>query len=174
MTETADTYSSALFSAYDELDKLGEQERTIAIRKAQLRQTVKALYPLVFPEAVDIKSLSLPDAMRLVLRSAGRALATNDFKTKLEDIGFDLDQYSDPKANILTAMKRMVDAGEMHWVPDSPKKTVTATSELKPVPEVPSSLPVPGGIASFLDALGQGVATGLAAADEGGSKEEKS
>jgi hypothetical protein len=77
-------YSDALFAAYDELTQLSEQERIIAVRKAQLRETVNALYPLVFQDAVDINSLSLPDAMRLVLRSAGRPLNAHDFKTKLE------------------------------------------------------------------------------------------
>jgi|SRR5579863_6422839 len=144
-------YSDALFAAYDELTKLAEQERTIAIRKAQLRQTVNALYPLVFENAMDINSLSLPDAMRLVLRSAGRPLNAHDFKTKLEDMGFNLEDYSDPKANILTAMNRMVDADEMTWVAGASKKTVEAGRELKTIPEAPQVPPV--GFGSLLPAL---------------------
>ena len=162
MTDSSDTYTSALFAAWEELAKLSEEERGIAVRKAQLRQTANALYPLVFPDAVDIESLSLPDAMRLVLRSSGRGLSANDFKTKLEDIGFNLEQYSDPMANILTAMRRMVDAEEMQWVPNAPRRTVEATPELKPVPEAPASPPAELDL-SYRDAL---KALGL----EGGSK----
>jgi hypothetical protein len=138
---TTNLYTDALMAAYDELSTLAEQERTIAIRKAQLKQTVDALYPLVFEDAIDINSLSLPDALRLVYRSTGRPLSTNDFKTKLDDMGFNLSEYSDPKANILTAMNRMVDSGEFVWVQGAQKRTVAATSELKPVPEAPALPP---------------------------------
>lgn len=142
MSDTGDNfYSKALGVAWDELEQLSAQERAIAIRKAQLRDTVNALYPLVFGNAVDIGSLNLPDALRLVLRSAGRPLNSHEFKTKLDDIGFNLEKYSDPVASILTAMNRMVEAGEMVLIPDAPRKTVGATPELKQVPEVPSSFP---------------------------------
>jgi hypothetical protein len=170
MADSSNTYSTALFAAWEELTKLNEEERAIAVRKSQLRHSADALYPLVFPDAVEIKNLSLPDAMRLVLRSSGRGLNAHDFRTKLEDIGFNLEQYSDPMASILTAMKRMADAEEMHWVPDAPRKTVTAAPEMKPVPELPSSLPIPEGLEtaapSFSEILGQGIVT----PDEGGSK----
>jgi len=155
MAETSDnSFTTALFAAYNELAALGEQERAIAVRKAQLRQSVNALYPLVFGSAVDINTLSLPDAMRLVLRSAGRALNGHEFMSKLEDIGFDLSKYKDPMANILTAMNRMVEAGEMMWVADAPRKTVEAAPELKPVPDVPSTLPTPDGLDGWLRAAG--------------------
>lgn len=143
MSEGDETlYSKALFAAYEELSQLTEQERAIAVRKAQLKQTVDALYPLVFDDAVDIKSLSLPDALRLVLRSSGRALNAHEFKTKLDDVGFDLEKYSDPIASILTAMNRMVEAGEMQFIPNAPRKTVEATQELKAVPDAPALPPV--------------------------------
>jgi hypothetical protein len=152
-------YRDALWSAYEELGKLKEEERKIAVRKSQLQQTVNALSPLVFPQDVDIASLSLPDALRLVLQSSGRPLTAVEFKSKLEDIGFDLAKYNDPMANILTAMRRMVEAEEMRWIEDAPRKTVEATPELKHAfPEPPLS-------------FGEYVASQLASeADKGGSK----
>jgi hypothetical protein len=130
-------YSEALFAAWAELDSLRVQERDIAIRKAQLQQTVNALYPLVFDNQVDINALSLPDAMRLVLRSTGRPLSGNDFKTKLEDMGFELSKFANPLANIMTAMNRMVEAEEMIWFEQDgkPKKAIPGP-ELKSVPEL--------------------------------------
>jgi hypothetical protein len=144
-------YTDALFAAYRELTELGEQERAITVRKAQLRETVNALYPLVFPDAVDINSLSLPDAMRLVFRSAGRPLNAHGFRIKLEDMGFDLSKFSNPLANILTAMNRMVEAEEMTWV-EGEKKTVIPGPELKQVPEAPQ-IPPPGFGGSLLPFL---------------------
>jgi hypothetical protein len=69
-------------------------------------------------------------------------------------MGFNLEQYSDPKANILTAMNRMVDAGEMSWVEGAPKKTVEAGPELKPIPEAPQTPPPGvGPVVPFLSGL---------------------
>lgn len=138
--ETEDFYSKALFAAYRELSELTEQERAIAVRKAQLQESINALGPLVFPQSVDIKTMRLPDAMRIALRSAGRPLNAHDFASRLTDLGFDLTTYSDPKASILTAMNRMVDGGEMVWVEGEKKKTVEATSDLKTVSSVPDTL----------------------------------
>ncbi len=147
-------YSDALFAAYRELADLADQERAIAVRKAQLRHTVNALYALVFPNAVDVNSLSLPDALRLVLRSTGRPLNAHQFKAKLEDLGFDLSKFENPVANILTAMNRMIEADECVWVEGAGKKTVAPGPELKPVPEAPASLPTGvNSLIPFLDSL---------------------
>jgi hypothetical protein len=144
-------YSDALFAAYSELSQLSEQEREIGIRKAQLRESVKALTPLVYGNAVDINALSLPDAMRLVFRSAGRALSANDFRTKLQDFGFDLEKYSNPLANIITAMNRMVESDEMEWVKGTATKTVTPGPNLKSLPELEPLPEPPVGLTKLIE-----------------------
>jgi hypothetical protein len=128
-------FSDALDAAVAELAELEEQERNIISRKADLRQTVNALWPVVFKQQLtDINTLSLPDAMRLVMRSAGRPLNANDYRTKLTDLGFDLSKFDNPMVNIQTAMKRMVDSEEMYWV-EGETKRVLPGEKLKPVPE---------------------------------------
>jgi hypothetical protein len=135
-------YESALFAAYEELAELKTKELEIAVRRSQLRQTVDALFPLVFPQEIDIKTLSLPAALRLILKSAGRPLSASDFKTKLEDMGFDTDKYDNPLANIHTAMSRMVESEEMAWVNLDGKKKAIPGPDLKPPQfEAPESLP---------------------------------
>jgi hypothetical protein len=137
-------YEDALKAANAELESLQKWEREIIVRKAQIQQTINALCALVYPDALDVNALSLPDAMRLVIRSAGRGLNANDFKTKLEDIGFDTSKYENPLANIMTAMNRMVENDEMIWMQTDGKKTAGPGPELKQVPqEVPKTLPLP-------------------------------
>jgi len=133
--ENEKLFSDALFAAWRELNELKEQERKIAFRKAQLQATLNALSPLVFEQTVtDINTLSLPDAMRLIMRSANRPLSSHDMRTKLDDLGFDLTKFENPMANILTAMKRMVESEEFIWTEDGSKKVLPGP-ELKPAPE---------------------------------------
>ena len=138
-------YEKALYAAFEEMSQVREKERELAFRKAQLQQTVSALYPLVFPDTPDLNSMSLPNAMRLIMHSAGRNLTAHDFKTKLEDLGFDISKFDNPLANIHTAMTRMVDSDEFYWAEkEEGKKKVGPGPELKSVPsEIPETLPPP-------------------------------
>jgi len=91
------------------------------------------LFPLVFPEDItgissDVNSMSLPDAIRLVVSASEHPLSARDMQLKLDELGFDLKKFDNPLANILTAMKRMVDSGEL--VPfDGDKKRVVKGPE---------------------------------------------
>jgi hypothetical protein len=129
-------YQTALFAAWEELEKLKEQERQITLRKAQVQQTVSALWLLVFPENEDINNLSLPNAIRMIMRGTQRALKAIEVKSKLEDMGFDMSKFENPMANVSTALRRMVDAEELIYVEDEDqKKKVAPGPELKSVPE---------------------------------------
>jgi hypothetical protein len=101
-----------------------------------LKQTVDALWPLAFPDAdasPDINSMSLADAIRLMVKSCSeRYITVKEIRGKLQDIGFDLSKYSNPLASIHTAASRMVASEELNWVDDDGKK-LTAGKELKPV-----------------------------------------
>jgi hypothetical protein len=130
-------FRDALFAALTELATLKEQERIIALRKAQLQLSINALSPLAFEQpAEDINELSLPRALRIIMRSAGRALNAHDFRTKLTDLGFDLSKFSNPMANIQTAMNRLVEGGEFMWEEDGSKKVLPG-QELKSEPDPP-------------------------------------
>jgi hypothetical protein len=143
-------YEVALNAAFAELQELKQQEREIALRKAKLQETLDALIPLVYPSAVDVNTLSLPNAMRLVLHSSGRPLSAYEFKTKLVDIGFDISKFDNPLANIHTAMNRMVENDEMIWIETEGKKKGIPGPDLKPVPQ---ALPGPPEIEILKDLL---------------------
>ena len=127
-------YAFAFVQAFKELSELKEQEKQIAIRKAQLNETLKALGPLFLPITVDIGSMSLANAIRIVMASADRPITAVEMRGKLQELGFDMKQFQNPLASIHTALTRMVDAGELKMQEDQDRKRFTPGPELKAVP----------------------------------------
>ena len=148
------SFTKALFDAFNELEELKAQEKKIFVRKAQLKKSVDALYPLVFPESqTEISALTLADAIRLVFKSAARPLSAVEVRSKLDDIGFDLEQFENALASIHTAMSRMIDSEELVKVPDEGKKKAFERGPaLKDVPD-PSSTPDDEALKAALEEL---------------------
>jgi hypothetical protein len=126
----------AYLEAWKELNKLVEDEKQIAVRKAQLRDTMKALAPLVSPEGfpVDIAAMSLANAIRLVIRSAGRPVNALEIRSRLNDLGYNLGQHENPMASIHTALRRMEENDEVkpsEWDGEDKKKKFEPGPELK-------------------------------------------
>jgi hypothetical protein len=135
-----DIYRNALQTAVDQWVDLQVQERRITIQKNQLRQTFLALFPLAYPnsELPDVSSMSLANAIRMVIGGADRPMTAIEMRGKLTDLGFDLTKYDNPLANIHTAMNRMVESDEMQWVDIDEKKAMPGP-ELKHVqPPLPA------------------------------------
>jgi hypothetical protein len=134
-------YRNALQTAFDKWVELQLQERRITVEKNQLRQTFLALFPLAYPNSgdPDISSMSLANAIRIVLGGADRPITAIEMRGKLTDLGFDLTKYDNPLANIHTAMNRMAEAEEMVWVDIDEKKGMPGP-ELK---QVQAPLPAP-------------------------------
>ena len=134
-------YRNALQTAVDQWVDLQNQERRIVVQKNQLRQTFLALFPLAYPnsEQPDISSMSLANAIRVVLGGSDRPITAIEMRGKLVDLGFDLTKYDNPLANIHTAMNRMADSDEMRWVDIDEKKGIPGP-ELK---QVQAPLPAP-------------------------------
>jgi hypothetical protein len=141
ISEHDDVFWAALLRANRELESVKEQEKELALKRAQLNETIKALIPLVIPEKADINSLSLPNAIRVIFNGldSDRYLTAVDVKTKLLDLGFDLSKYGDnPQANITATINRMAENDELRLVVDgeSQKKKFEAGPELKSPPQV--------------------------------------
>lgn len=137
MSEEYNPYRDALEMALAEFKALQEQERQIAIRKANVKASIKALAPLVNQKSTDVNSLGLADAIRLVFGGTSRTLSPIEVRGKLEDLGFNLSNFENPLASIHTALNRMVDTNELvSSKSEDNKKRVGAGPELKPVPEV--------------------------------------
>jgi hypothetical protein len=125
----------AYSSAKRELERIKEEEKNLAIRRAQLQETVRALSPLVFNERLDVNSLSLSNAIRLIFSGTEHLLTPLEVRGKLRDLGFNLEQYENPLANIHTALNRMAESEELTRQDDADQKKFNAGPALKPVPE---------------------------------------
>jgi hypothetical protein len=144
-------YQSALHTAYRKWMELQDIERRIIIEKKQLRQTFLALWPLAYPdqETTDVNSMSLANAIRLIVGGLDRPVTPTEMRGKLTDLGFDLSKYENPMANIHTTMNRMVDSEEMQWLDIETNKKAIPGPELKSVqPPLPPRTddPVKNGI----------------------------
>ena len=105
------TYKAALKKARSDWNELVKKEREIAVRKAQLKGTIRALYALC-SSLPDINALSLSDAIRLMIKGTNGGLSALGIRDKLEEMGFDLTKFKNPLASIHTAIGRMTQLGE--------------------------------------------------------------
>jgi hypothetical protein len=129
-------YQEALWKAYGEIQEIKRQEADLAIRKSKLRKTVAALYPIVYPSpAEDINSLSLADAIRMIVKNSDTGVPAKEVRNRLFDLGYDLSKYSNPLASIWTAAKRMIDSEELTLTEDEDEKKLAPGPELKTIPE---------------------------------------
>jgi hypothetical protein len=135
-TEDCDLYFDALLNAAKELKEIEEKEKEFAYRKAILNDTITALKPMVFKRAWDINALNLSDAIRFIFKSTKRSLSALEVRSKLTDMGYSLDQFDNPLANIHTALTRMGETNELAKIEgEGKKKTFEPTPELKPIQE---------------------------------------
>src|SRR5438132_3664104 len=116
---TSEDYRTALGSAIQEYEALGEQRREIDKRLAQLAQTIGTLSKLI--GLTPTVPMGLTDAVRLALR-AGVPMTPIDVRDRLLAIGVDLSIYSSDLAVIHTVLKRLNEAGEIRIVPRADKK----------------------------------------------------
>jgi hypothetical protein len=144
-------YRDALFTAWRQMTELKEEEKRLIIKKAQLKQTSDALWPLAFPDEAgahpDINSMTLADAIRLLVKSCnGRPTNIKEIRNRLQDVGYDLSKYKNPLASIHTAANRMVESEELSWY-DEDRNRLTEGENMKPVltseqpnPETPAAI----------------------------------
>jgi hypothetical protein len=115
----ADSYRSALASAIQEYEALGERRREIDKRLSQLAQTIGTLSRLI--GLTPTVPMGLTDAVRLALR-AGVPMTPTDVRDRLLAIGVDLSIYSSELAVIHTVLKRLNEAGEIRLIPRADRK----------------------------------------------------
>jgi hypothetical protein len=148
------SYKLALDKAIADLDALTMKEREIALRKAQLRETIKALSALC-GRLPDINAFSLSDAIRLVISSASEGLSPIEIRGKLTGMGYDLSKYKNPLASIHTALNRMVETEEIVYMPDEDEKVEAGENMKSPVlPESPAGVEWGKGFSDFLARAG--------------------
>jgi hypothetical protein len=132
-------FEEAIERIGDELEKVREQERQLTLRKAQLTQSFNALAPLAFPDekVFDINSLTLADAIRLVIRSTSVPMKARQVQSRLYELGFELVKFNNPNASVHTALNRMMDSGELTLItdPTDDTKYFECGPSLKQTPE---------------------------------------
>jgi hypothetical protein len=111
-----DRYGRALQAARKELKKVEELQKTFALRRVQLKQTIDALEALKSNKLPDVNSLSLADGIRMVFSVSKEGHTAPAVKLKLEELGFNLKKFKNPLASIHTAMERMVAADEIAMI----------------------------------------------------------
>jgi hypothetical protein len=126
-------YRVALKKAQSDLDNLAIKEKEIAVRKAQLKETIDALNALC-SDLPDINDLSLSDAIRLMIRGSHGGISRVGIRDRLQEMGYDLNNFKNPMASIHTACDRMLESGEFVKV-DSDEKKIEPGPELKPIPQ---------------------------------------
>ena len=126
------SYKLALDKAIADLDALTTKEREIALRKAQLRETIKALSALC-GKLPDISAFSLSDAIRLVICGANEGLSPIEIRGKLTEMEYDLSKYKNPPASIHTALNRMVETEEIVHISDEDEKVEAGENMKSPV-----------------------------------------
>ena len=150
--DSASVYREALDRVWNELEEIKEQKKDLAIREAQLNETMKALMPLAGAWKANISEYTLSNAVRFVFNGLApdRTLSAIEVRTKLEDIGYNLTEYENPLASIHTCMRRMIETEELIVI-----KTEDNKKEFQPGPElksVPEPQPIFTGLPSLLNA----------------------
>ncbi len=136
--DSTDVYKEALNRAFEELAKIKEQKKEIAVREAQLNETLRALMPLAGLWKTDLEGYSLSNAVRFIFNGLGpdRALTAIEVRGKLQELGYDLSEHENPLASIHTCMRRMIDSEELALIQtDANQKKFEPGPELKSVPE---------------------------------------
>jgi hypothetical protein len=130
------SYQDALWKAFEDLKQIQREQHELTLKTSRLKKTIDALFPIVYPdETEDINSLSLANAIRLIINSANTPVSAKEIRNRLRDLGYDLSKYNNPLASIMTAANRMVEAEELKNYDDEDEKKLMAGPELKPVPE---------------------------------------
>jgi hypothetical protein len=145
--KNGDIYKAAVERIVSELERINVAKKEMAIREAQLNESLKALRPLAGEWVFDLSEFSLSNAVRFVFNGLAdeRSLSAIDVRTKLEDLAYDLSKYENPLASIHTCMRRMVETEELVIKPtdEGNKKQFEAGPQLKSVPDPPGSVPIP-------------------------------
>jgi len=132
-------YVKALDAAVREYEQALADQSALESRVAHLRQSILHLTKLCGYEPTV--PFGLTDACRLVLQNAPSPLTAVGIRDRLEQIGFDLDRYTNPLAAIHTTLKRMTEAGEAAPAADEMSRTAYQRTRARPQPETFSKPP---------------------------------
>jgi len=111
---TTEEYRRALDRAVQEYEALTAERARLDARIGQLAQTIGTLTRLC--GMVPTVSWGLTDACRMVLKAAGHPLSALEVRAQLQAMGFELSRYTSDLAAIHTVLKRLNDAGEVHFI----------------------------------------------------------
>ncbi len=95
---------------------------------AALIQTMNAIAPLIGEEAVDLPAreeappAGMTDCIRNILAKAGEPLSASEVRDRLQEIGFDMQSYSNPLATVHTILRRLTESQELetYYEADAP------------------------------------------------------
>lgn len=108
-------YRKALEAASREWETLAAERARLDKRLAGLQQTIATLSRLC--GYVPTVPFGLADACRLILMRREQPMTAGQVREELEMMGFDLARQANPLASIHVTLKRLVEAGQVRFLP---------------------------------------------------------
>jgi len=112
-----------------ELENVTMDRDRLTVRAIQIEQNIKNLEGLLFREAISEKhkqftAIGVTEAIKTVLRTAGKPMTAADTKLGLQLMGFDLKgRFKNPSAAVHSTLKRLASTGEL--IHENKNKTYT-------------------------------------------------
>lgn len=98
-----------LIAERDELNiKIINAEQNIKNLQSALTETIFAA-----EHEQEYGTIGLTEAIRTILRRAGKPLHSSEVRTSLKVIGFDLDRFANPTGAIANTLQRMAKSGDL-------------------------------------------------------------
>jgi hypothetical protein len=118
---TAEDYKKSLEGLKVELEELLNRQEDIEKRIAQVKQAIMSLAPLAEEQGESILgpwfqilgTKSVSDACLQILQAASEPLSPVEIKTQILNMGLDLSEYKNVMATIHSALKRLLQNGEI-------------------------------------------------------------
>lgn len=104
-----------------ELDEAVEERDRANVKIIGLQAKLRALNSLADQGSLasdDEEMIGLTDAVRSILRLAGRPLQAGEVKTHLDVVGFNFRGSTNPSASVHNTLKRMAATGELVYTAD--------------------------------------------------------
>lgn len=101
----------ALVSARDDLNiKIIQTEQNIKNMQAALDETIFAA-----AHELEYGTIGLTEAIKTIIRRAGKHMTASEVRTSLKIIGFDLDRFANPTGAVTNTLQRLAKSGDLDY-----------------------------------------------------------
>jgi hypothetical protein len=169
-------YAADIVQVRRELDAAIEERDRANVKIISLQAKLRALYALSDQDSLtpdDDEVVGLTEAVRSILRLAGRPMQANEVKTNLDVMGFNFRGVSNASAAVHNTLKRMRGTGELTYTEGKGYMQHPLDAARERFTEALNKMKGKTAPASSLPTVGQKVFRGMQAAKERAAKEKK-